>query len=65
MPAYLTNEKPTDFSILPQSHRVKRIEDGAAADQLVVKLVVARGRGQEGVAVGNKQVEDYHDLTYN
>ena len=65
MPAYLTNEKPTDFSILPQSHRVKRIEDGAAADELVVQLVVARRRGQEGVAVGHEQVENDHNLQKN
>ena len=32
------------------------------AHHLVVQLVVAAGRGQEGVPVGHEQVEDDHDL---
>ena len=53
---------PSFFASLPQRHRVEAIEDGAAADKLVVELVVARWGGQEGVAVGHKQVEDDHNL---
>ena len=48
--------------LLPERHRVHRVEHRGAPDQLVVELVVARGRRQERVPVGHEEVENDHNL---
>ena len=48
--------------LLPERHGVHGVEHRGTPDQLVVELVVARGRRQERVSVGHEEVENDHNL---